>query len=189
MAITPHQHLLARGRGLHPGSVAALQHGSSAPACMKQDLILPYFAQTLEAHCCALCRFRQRKCTTALQKVPKACTMGCKETSITLTQGDARVGGSSMLKFCSARRSGSHRIGRLYRAAARSTMSRSCATKKSRAKLWDVQLMTQQTHSEHSTMHAWLSQHAQRPCAHQSRGRRLTCQNSDEGVLGTESLI
>ena len=130
VASTPHQHLLARGRGWRPGSVAALQHGSSAPACMKQDLILPYFAQTLEAHCCALCRFRQRKCTTALQKVPKACTMGCKETSITLTQGDARVGGSSMLKFCSARRSGSHRIGKLYRAAARSTISRSCATEK-----------------------------------------------------------
>ena len=130
VASKPHQHLLARGQGWHPGSVAALQHGSSAPACIKQDLIFLYFCRDFGGALLHPLQIWQRKCTTALQKVPKACTRSCKETSITLTQGDARVGGSSMLKFCSARRSGSHRIGRLYRAAARSTMSRSCATKK-----------------------------------------------------------
>ncbi len=50
----------------------------------------------------------------------------CRCPMRTLTQGEALEGGSCMAKFCSARRSGSQRMGRLYRAAARSTMSRSC---------------------------------------------------------------
>ena len=73
-----------------------------------------------EPRCSSLLSMRCRK--TCDRRVVNASS----GVELTLTQGDARVGGSSMLKFCSAMRSGSHRIGKLYRAAARSTMSRSC---------------------------------------------------------------